>query len=145
MQAQSAAFKLTARQAIDLQSTQASVHISAPQRIVLNGAGSYLLIDGGNIELGTNGPARFKASAKELAGGSSAAGSGPALAQAKGLFDEQFAITDEHTGAALPFFKYRIENDAGEVLARGFADATGKTSRVHTPKGQTIRVVADDN
>lgn len=71
VQAQSAALNITAKQAVDMQSTQASVHLSAPQRIVLNGAGSYLLIDGGNIELGTSGAARFRGSAKELAGGGS--------------------------------------------------------------------------
>lgn len=94
MQAQSAALSLTAKQAVDLQSTQASVHISAPQRITLNGAGSYLLIDGGNIELGTNGPAQFKAAAKELAGGGSASGQGPALKHADEVKGCAKAMTD---------------------------------------------------
>lgn len=81
VQAQSAALNITAKQAVDMQSTQASVHLSAPQRIVLNGAGSYLLIDGGNIELGTSGAARFRASAKSWR--AEAAGAGrPAPAHA---------------------------------------------------------------
>lgn len=75
----------------------------------------------------------------------SASAAGLSLNKAREIFDEQFVITDEKTGEALPFLKYRIENDAGEVLARGFADAHGKTARVHTSKGQSIRVVADDN
>nr|WP_315197406.1 type VI secretion system tip protein TssI/VgrG [uncultured Aquabacterium sp.] len=144
-EAQSGPFKLTAQKAVDLQSTAADIVITAPERIVLNGGGGYLKIEGGNIEIGTSGPATFKGAAKELAGGGSASGNGPALDKAQDLFDEQFAITDEHTGEALPFFKYRIENDAGEVLARGFTDPQGKTSRIHTAKGQKIRVVADDN
>ncbi len=94
VQAQSAALNLTAKQTVDLQSTQASVHISAPQRIVLNGAGSYLLIDGGNIELGTSGPAQFKAAAKELAGGGSASGQGPALKHADEVKGCAKAMTD---------------------------------------------------
>jgi len=144
-EAQSGPFTLTAQKAIDLQSTAADIVITAPERIVLNGGGGYVKIEGGNIEIGTSGAAQFKASAKELTGGGGASGNGPALNKAQDLFDEQFAITDEHTGEALPFFKYRIENEAGEVLARGFTDPQGKTSRIHTAKGQKIRVVADDN
>jgi type VI secretion system secreted protein VgrG len=72
VQAQSGPFSLTAQQAIDLQSTTADIVISAPSKLLLNGGGSYIRIDGGNIEIGTNGPASFKASMKELAGGGSA-------------------------------------------------------------------------
>ena len=71
-EAQSDAFTLTAQKAIDLQSTAANIVISAPNRIVLNGGGGYVKIEGGNIEIGTSGKASFKAVAKELAGGSSA-------------------------------------------------------------------------
>ena len=74
-QAQSSTFTLTAQKAIDLQSTAASIVISAPQKIVLNGGGGYLKIEGGNIEIGTNGPASFKGAMKELAGGASASAS----------------------------------------------------------------------
>ena len=144
-EAQSGPFTLTAQKAIDLQSTAADIVITAPERIVLNGGGGYVKIEGGNIEIGTSGAAQFKAGMKELTGGGGTSVNGPALNKVKDLFDEQFAITDEHTGEALPFFKYRIENDAGEVLARGFTDPQGKTSRIHTAKGQKIRVVADDN
>jgi type VI secretion system secreted protein VgrG len=140
VQAQSAALSLTARQAVDLQSTQASVHISAPQRIVLNGAGSYLLIDGGNIELGTGGPARLKASAKELTGGRSASGQAPSLNKAHDLFDEQFVVQDQDTGMALAGAPYRIQNNQGQVLATGITDANGRTARVTASKADTLKV-----
>ncbi|RZL00654.1 MAG: type VI secretion system tip protein VgrG [Rubrivivax sp.] len=145
VQAQGDKFTLTAEKGIDLQSTSASIVISAPNKIMLNGGGSYIKIEGGDIEVGTSGPASFKGGMKELTGGSSASGNGPSLNKAKDLFDEQFAITDEQTGEALPFYKYRIENESGEVLTRGFTDADGKTLRVHTAKGQKLRVVADNN
>ncbi|TAL15613.1 MAG: DUF2345 domain-containing protein, partial [Aquabacterium sp.] len=49
-------------------STTGSVRIAAPQKVVMNGAGSYLKLEGGEIELGTSGGSAFKASMKELAG-----------------------------------------------------------------------------
>lgn len=75
VQAQSDRFTLTAEKGIDLQSTAASVVISAPNRIVLNGGGSYIKIEGGDIEVGTNGAATFKGAMKELTGGASASAS----------------------------------------------------------------------
>lgn len=74
-QAQSDKFTLTAEQGIDLQSTAASIVISAPSRIVLNGGGSYIKIEGGDIEVGTSGAATFKGAMKELTGGASASAS----------------------------------------------------------------------
>jgi len=71
-EAQSDAFTLTAQKAIDLQSTAADIVITAPNRIVLNGGGGYVKIEGGNIEIGTSGKASFKAAMKELTGGASA-------------------------------------------------------------------------
>ncbi len=63
---------MTAQKAIDLQSTAADIVITAPNRIVLNGGGGYVKIEGGNIEIGTGGKASFKAAMKELTGGGSA-------------------------------------------------------------------------
>jgi type VI secretion system secreted protein VgrG len=74
-EAQSDAFTLTAQKAIDLQSTAADIVITAPNRIVLNGGGGYVKIEGGNIEIGTSGKASFKAAMKELTGGASASAS----------------------------------------------------------------------
>jgi type VI secretion system secreted protein VgrG len=68
-EAQSGPFTLTAQQGIDLQSTAAHIEITAPNRILLNGGGGYVKIEGGNIEIGTSGKASFKAAMKELTGG----------------------------------------------------------------------------
>ena len=84
-EAQSGPFTLTAQKAVDLQSTAADIVITAPERIVLNGGGGYVKIEGGNIEIGTSGAAQFKAAAKELTGGGSASGNGPALKKAGAL------------------------------------------------------------
>lgn len=85
VQAQQDRFTLTALKAIDIQSTSASVEISAPQKILLNGGGGFIEINGGNITIGTSGPACFKASMKILTGGASASASGPRLAKAGAL------------------------------------------------------------
>ncbi|MFN4266967.1 MAG: DUF2345 domain-containing protein [Aquabacterium sp.] len=74
-QAQSGGITVTAAKAIDIQSTTANITISAPSSLMLNGSGGYIKINGGDIEIGTSGAASFKASMKELAGGSSASGS----------------------------------------------------------------------
>ena len=143
-EAQSGPFTLTAQKAVDLQSTAADIVITAPERIVLNGGGGYLKIEGGNIEIGTSGPAAFKGAAKELAGGGSASAR-LSLKKAGELFDERFQVTDSQSGQPLAFYRYRIETDAGEVLASGFTDADGHTTRVHSSKGQALRVIADNN
>ncbi len=82
VQAQSGKFGLTAEKTIDIQSTGGCVVISAPQRLVLNGGGSFIEIDGCNITIGTSGKASFKAAMKILTGGASASAQGPTLAKA---------------------------------------------------------------
>ena len=143
-QAQSAKAQLNADKAVTIASTSAGITISAPNSILLTGGGTYLKIEGGNIELGTSGTASFKAAMKELAGAGSAAESSLKMNKANRFFDEQFCLKDEHTGEVLPFFKYRIESESGEVLARGITGADGKTLRVHTSGSQDLRIFADD-
>lgn len=128
VQAQSATLSITAKQAVDLQSTQASVHISAPQRIVLNGAGSYLLIDGGNIEMGTSGPARIEASAKELAGGGSAKPDLPSLPRPADWHAEQgdqYFKVQSHDGRPVAHRRYRAH--VGHQRVEGFTGNDGRT------------------
>ncbi|HEX5355141.1 MAG TPA: type VI secretion system Vgr family protein [Aquabacterium sp.] len=140
VQAQSDAFMLTASQAVDIQSTAASITISAPEKILLNGGGGYIKIEGGNIEIGTSGNASFLASMKELTSGSSASAQQPSLKQAQGLFNEAFVVTDEDTGQVMRYVRYRIENAQGHVLAQGMTDDQGQTARVHTSKQEQIKL-----
>lgn len=140
VQAQSAALNLTAKQAVDLQSTQASVHISAPQRLTLNGAGSYLLIDGGNIELGTNGPAQFKAAAKELAGGQSATLQSPMFPRPKDWSvsaGDQFFSLLSHEGTPIPNRRYRART--GNQTIDAFTDEKGCTKLLRGHLDQVAR------
>ena len=72
VQAQEGRAQLNADKALTIASTSGGISITAPDSILLTGGGSYLKIEGGNIELGTSGAANFKAAMKELAGAGSA-------------------------------------------------------------------------
>lgn len=139
VQAQSDAFTLTAEKAIDLQSTAANVVISAPNKIVLNGGGGYIKMEGGGIEIGTSGQASFNASMKELTGGSSASAS-LSMSKPADLFDEQFVLIDKQTSVPLAGMPYRIENPKGEAIALGVTDDQGRTARITLPRAEKLTV-----
>lgn len=147
VQAQSDAFTLTATQSVDIQSTAASIEITAPQRLVLNGGGGYVKIEGGNIEIGTSGNASFLASMKELTGGASASSSPPNLAQPSAM-----KLEGGH------HLQYQAVDAAGQPLANrpyvmfmpdgtthtGKTDAAGKTKLVTTENRQQVQVYIED-
>ncbi len=139
-EAQSGPFTLTAQKAIDLQSTAADIVITAPERIVLNGGGGYVKIEGGNIEIGTSGAAQFKASMKELAGGGGASASTTLKAPGK-LYDEQFQLMDELSGLPLAGEPYKILDASGAVVAQGITTHEGKTIRHTSLKAEALKVV----
>ena len=139
-QAQSDRFTLTAEKGIDLQSTSASVVISAPNKILLNGGGSYLKIEGGDIEVGTSGAATFKGAMKELTGGSSASAGEVNLVKGRQLFDEQFVLTDQVSSIPLAGTPYRIENAKGDIVANGVTDEQGRTIRVTSSRAEKLTI-----
>ena len=101
VQAQAGQARLNADQAVSIASTGGGITITAPDSILLTGGGSYLKIEGGNIELGTSGAAEFKAAMKELAGaqGADAAVSLPKAARLKSCAEAIRAAA----GCGLPF------------------------------------------
>ena len=136
VQAQSDAFTLTAALGIDVQSTADSVLISAPSKLLINGGGSYIKIDGSNIELGTSGTAGFKASMKELGAGASAS-TGlpsfhrgelelPALAPLTRSLQVQLHDASGQRHAAVP---YTIVVDK-QVVAQGTTNDSGQSQRI---------------
>ena len=137
-EAQSDAFTLTAQKAIDLQSTAANIVISAPNRIVLNGGGGYVKIEGGNIEIGTSGKASFKAAAKELAGGASGKDAALMLLDPKALAmgpkaipDVQFRFVDDDGQAQKNALYVLIKEDGSTIEGR--TDDDGKTALYKSP------------
>lgn len=128
LQAQSGSFTLTAAQAVDMQSTAADIVISAPQRILLNGSGGYVKIEGGNIEIGTSGKASFLASMKELGGGGGASSQPPLFPRPKDWTapaGDLFFILRSHSGNPVANRRYRALT--GNQMIEGFTDAEGKT------------------
>lgn len=147
VQAQSGQFTLTAEKAVDLQSTAASIVISAPNRIVLNGGGGYIKIEGGDIELGTGGAAAFKAGMKELTSGSSASAQGPALAKPSKLAIEgghhlQYQAIDAE-GKPLANRPYVMFMPDGSTQT-GKTDASGKTKLITTTNRQQVQIYIED-
>ncbi len=154
VQAQSAGLTVTAMKAVDVQSTAASVHISAPQRIVLNGAGSYVLIDGGNIEVGTSGVAAFRGGMKEMVGGGSAPRNdvklpGPGALNLPSRYSQTVNVAallgrhavDQTIKVAL---RYRAYDSKGKLLAQGRLDAQGNTQAIYTDRPEKIRIALGD-
>jgi type VI secretion system secreted protein VgrG len=128
VQAQSGAFTLTALKGVDLQSTAADIVITAPEKIVLNGGGGYVKIEGGNIEIGTSGAASFKGSMKELGGGGSGSAQAPLFPRPSDWQlprGDQFFTLTGHDGQPVANRRYRART--GNVTLEGFTDAQGKT------------------
>ena len=140
VQAQNGPLSVTAQQAVDIQSTSADIVISAPNCIMLNGGGGYIKLEGGNIEIGTNGSASFLASLKILEGGASASFDAPPTVGAGQLFDEQFVLTDDHTQLPIAGAPYRIENSRGQTVAIGLTDPQGQTTRVSRAGSEKLLV-----
>lgn len=124
-------------------STAKGVTVAARQHVLLTAQGAYLKLEGGNIMLHGPGKISFKASMKELAGPADGSFNAPPVPRNQTLFDEQFVLTDKHTGAPMAYVPYRIEGPEG-VVARGVTDAAGRTQRVHTgAKSQQLKLFLD--
>ncbi|MBI5925448.1 MAG: DUF2345 domain-containing protein, partial [Aquabacterium sp.] len=145
VQAQSDAFTLTASQAVDIQSTAASITISAPEKMLLNGGGGYIKIEGGNIEVGTSGNASFLASMKELTGGGSASPSSPALgkpAEVDTAHHLQYQAVDLQ-GKPLANRPYVMVMADGSIQS-GKTDAAGKTKLITASRREQVQIYIED-
>ncbi len=146
-QAQSGAFTLTAEKAIDVQSTAANIAISAPNKIVLNGGGGYIKIEGGDIEMGTQGAASFKGAMKELSSGSSASRVGVAMpvpVDLPGRFSAQLDAADLVAGIEWrDSIGYKALMPDGSVI-RGHTDGQGATYRFASVNGGAVKVLMGD-
>ncbi|RTL25789.1 MAG: DUF2345 domain-containing protein [Burkholderiales bacterium] len=142
VQAQSGPLTVTAQQAVDIQSTNADVVISAPNCIVLNGGGGYIKLEGGNIEIGTNGSASFLASLKVLEGGAKVQFDAPAMPESSDLVlpehahhSVQFDLIDflgaHKDGQAMSTVPYEFRSKDGRVLLAGMTGSNGETGRLY--------------
>lgn len=143
-QAQSAKAQLNADKAVTIASTSAGITISAPNSILLTGGGTYLKIEGGNIELGTSGAASFKAAMKELAGGASV--SAPSLSfAAAASFPKHYLrfVARDAAGDPLANKPYVLLMPDGTTRA-GVTDGSGATEQVVTDGPKSVNVYVED-
>ena len=145
-QVQSGKAALTAQKRVDIASTTADVKMTAPNHLLLTSGGSYIKLEGGNIEIGTSGSADFWGSSKVLDGPQSG-NADLKLSKAAPLerFNEAFVVKNEETGAVLAHARYRIEDAQGNLMAQGVTDQLGQTQRVHTGTAEQIKVFVLDN
>ncbi|GGY82470.1 type VI secretion system Vgr family protein [Pseudoduganella plicata] len=136
--------KLTADKLITVASVGKSVTVAAKDHVMLTAQGAYIKLEGGNIMIHGPGTMSFKASSKELGGPANGSFDAPELPSSKPLFDEQFVLTDKHTGEPMAYTAYRIEGPDG-VMAHGVTDKLGHTDRISTGfKRQALKLFLDD-
>ncbi len=133
LQAQSDRASLAALKDIRVSSTSASVTLQAKDSLLLTAQGAYIRLQGGNIEVHAPGKVSFKGAMKQATGAQSVTAEAAASPKAKEIYDEQFQIEDERTGAPVAFARYRIVLDNGLEFS-GVTDAEGRTARITNAK-----------
>jgi type VI secretion system secreted protein VgrG len=108
--------------------------------LILNCAGAYIKISGGNIELGAPGNILLKAANVQKMGSSSL--DSPKLEFPKG-YSGGFTLKDPESGEIKPFTKYKITTGEGEIF-EGFSDAAGKTPDINSVAPTSIQVSFPD-
>jgi type VI secretion system secreted protein VgrG len=135
VQALSDSINLLAKLNITLTATE--ITITAKERIVINGGGSYATFATGGIEIGTKGKFVVRSSLKEFESGNAMPVQTNNLPIVDG-FNEQFRLVDEHE-QALSNRPYRIRSACGKVW-EGISDAQGMTQRVFTEKPSSLEI-----
>ncbi len=136
IQAQDDALEATAKKDITVTSVEGRVEITAAKELVVNCAGAYIRLSGGNIELGCPGNILLKSVNVQKMG--KADFRVPPVELPEG-FEERFTVKDQKTGDIVPFARYRITTEKGQVF-EGRADADGKTASVYTALPESIKI-----
>ncbi|WP_406850890.1 type VI secretion system Vgr family protein [Herbaspirillum huttiense] len=117
--------------------TADEIVLSAHQRILLNGGGSYVRLDAQGIELGTRGQFQVRASVKHFEGGNAmpvpqVEGAGTAV------FDERFRLVDE-LKRPLKNVRYRARSSSGKTW-EGRSDVQGWTPYFSTDRPENLEI-----
>ncbi|MFU2318794.1 DUF2345 domain-containing protein [Rahnella sp. PCH160] len=136
IQAQGDELSALAKNDITVTSAEGKITVTASKELILTCGGGYIKLSGGNIEIADPqnilfksanwqkmGPANFRVPPVELPKG----------------FEERFTVKDQKTGEIIPYARYRITTEKGEVF-EGRADAKGKTAGVYTGTPESIKV-----
>jgi len=151
VQAQGGALHVNAQQAVTLDSTQASLQLSAPSRILLVGAGSALEINGGDITLTTAGTGAVHAASKNLTGGGSADRNDLHLPAARairlsGPFSTRLNVAglfgrSVYDGQLPVNVTYTAYDSQGRRIGQGALDQQGSTQRIYSDSQAPIKVI----
>jgi len=136
IQAQDDSLEAVAKKDISVTSVEGRVEIAAAKEIVVNCGGAYIRLKDGNIEFGCPGNILLKAANVQKLGPANYRV--PPLEMPKG-FEEHFTIRDEKTGKLVPYARYRITTEKGDVF-EGRADAEGKTASIFTATPESLKI-----
>ncbi|WP_145554777.1 type VI secretion system tip protein VgrG [Yersinia canariae] len=143
VQAQNDLMELLARKAITITSTEDEIKITAKKRITLNAGGSYITLDENRIESGTAGEYLTKAGnygRLDKASLKSAMPAFPIIEPGEQSLRFAFYGDDNVIGSMghLVGQPYNIRNSAGEVIASGVLDQSGRFPRVKTQEADEL-------
>ena len=151
VQAQGGGLSVHAQQAVAIDSTQGSLHLSAPSRILLVGAGSALEIHGGNITLTTMGTGSVHAASKNLTGGGSASVGAlqfkrPGVVRTSGPFSTRLNVAglfgrSVYDGQLPVNVTYTAYDSQGRRIGQGALDQQGSTQRIYSDSQAPIKVI----
>ncbi|MFO6296724.1 type VI secretion system Vgr family protein [Rahnella selenatireducens] len=140
IQAQSDALAALAQKDVTITSTEGKVTVNASTELLLNCAGAYIKISGGNIELGAPGNILLKSANVLKMAASSLDSPPPEMPKA---FAASYTSTDEKTGAILPFTRYRVTTGEGDIY-EGTTDEFGKTVNIYSDLPTPLKIEYPD-
>uniref|UniRef100_UPI000480C3A5 DUF2345 domain-containing protein n=1 Tax=Enterobacter cloacae TaxID=550 RepID=UPI000480C3A5 len=143
IQAQNGEMHLSAEQKLSLISAS-DMLFAGKKKVTLIGGGSYLKIEGGKIEYGTNTTYTRKIKRTTTTGSASQDVQFYSFPVAKdlvrkGFYDEQFRVLADD-GKPIQNVPYFITNTEGETF-KGFTDSQGLCDRVFTKDASTLTIL----
>lgn len=136
IQAQDDGIDAVAKKDITVTSVEGKVLVTAADELVLNCGGAYIKLSGGNVEIGC--PKNILLKSISVQKMSTTDFRIPPIELPKG-FEERFTIRDQKTGDIVPFARYRITTEKGQIF-EGRTDAEGKTASVYTALPESLKV-----
>ncbi|EPT8875001.1 type VI secretion system Vgr family protein [Cronobacter dublinensis] len=135
IQAQDDALDVMAKKDVSVTSTEGQVEITAATELIINCAGAYIKLSGGNIELGAPGNILLKCLNIQK--------TGPAMLNAATHefplgYGGSYTLKDEE-GNSIPNAEYKITTADGQVFT-GISDEKGKTMPVNTSMPSRINI-----
>ncbi|MFS3596838.1 DUF2345 domain-containing protein, partial [Citrobacter braakii] len=136
IQAQDDGIDTVAKKDITVTSVEGKVLVTAADELVLNCGGAYIKLSGGNVEIGC--PKNILLKSISVQKMSTTDFRIPPIELPKG-FEERFTVRDQKTGDIVPFARYRITTEKGQIF-EGRTDAEGKTASVYTALPESLKV-----